>query len=204
MNLKNFGMIEGRIVGNIYAHENKNGYTEVGFRLKIKDGITDKNRKLIQFKGFIPSSRDFESTIYAHLGHYSPVKIQYSIRSYGNLQEPELITNYFHIESIDLKGNGRKDLITERTISDKLINRIRKEIEPVNGHIKHDGVWLTVIIPDNDGPDWAVHLSEPDSNGYRALNSGTVEFAPHSGNGVDNDDEVVLDEVRRFVRNALM
>ena len=84
MNLKNFGMIEGRIVGDVYAHENKNGSTEVGFRLKIKDGIADKNRRLIKFKGFIPASRDFESTIYAHLGHYSPVKIQYSIRSYSN------------------------------------------------------------------------------------------------------------------------
>ena len=126
MNLKNFGIIEGRIIGDIYSIENKNGSIEIGFRLKIKDGITDKNRKLIQFKGFIPASRDFESTIYAHLGHYSPVKIQYSIRSYGKLDEPELISNYFHIESIGLKGNGRKDLITERTIGDKLINRIRK------------------------------------------------------------------------------
>lgn len=112
INMRNFGIVEGRLVREPQTFENKDGSRKVkftiaaqdNFRSKGDDGKMAKNSQFIQLEAFINKDRTGE-TVYDLIHKGDMVGVQFSVRS-NNYTDASGNTVYSQIlvaESVDLK-----------------------------------------------------------------------------------------------------
>lgn len=206
--MNNIKTIKGRILGDVYPLYEPaiDGQKEI--RIKVE---TDS--EIITLYHFMDDSIDFEDTTYSSLTHYTPISISYhsEIRDILTPHAYDFKTGetvykyeefrYNQVDSFEIIGNAKEDLIRDRKISNNLITDLKNIINPINGILVKEKDKLLIQLPEND-KTFNIELYEPDSNGYRVMLVGYDYLEPW-GCTEDNTDKIVKYEIQKFVNYAL-
>ena len=83
-NIRNYGMVTGRLAKGLTIHGNKDGSRKILFTVAAQDNYTDKegNRgsQFIQLEAFIPANRE-NNGVYEHLDCGDLISASYSVRN---------------------------------------------------------------------------------------------------------------------------
>ena len=108
MNMRNYGIAEGRMTTDPVIFDNKDGSKKVKIKLAVRDNYKDKDNnygsEFIQFDGFI--KKDAQNLgVYASMHKSDLVAIRYEVRSgsYKDANGNDVYTQTLLIQEVDLK-----------------------------------------------------------------------------------------------------
>lgn len=207
MKSKELKTITGRIYND--AYEACESYVDGKEKIVIN---VETDSDVITFYEYLNEDTIFEETIYYDLDRYTLVKIIYH-EDVITIKEPIAYVDkydtskgfiyedaefrYNKIDSIEVIGNVREDLVRDRQISDELISEIKDIIAPVNGSLTKTEDKLVIKLPIR-GKTYTMELYEPTYGGYRAFYVGYDYLQPW-GSTEDNSDSLVKNEIQEAV-----
>ncbi len=207
MESREYKTITGRMYNDTY--ETCESYVDGKSKIVIN---VETDSDVITFYEYLNENTIFEETVYYGLDRYTLVTITYH-EDIITIKEPvayfdkfdtskgfiyeDTEFKYNKIDSIEITGNGREDLIRDRQISDKLISEIKDIIAPVDGSLTKTEDKLVIKLPIQD-KTYTMELYEPSYGGYRAFYVGYDYLQPW-GSTEDNSDGLIKDEVQEAV-----
>ena len=113
MNLKNFGVLEGRLTAEPFVAENKDGSKKVKFTVAVQNNYKnregERDTQFVPVEAFIPAGRDFAKTPYNYVHKGSLVGVGYEVRSNVYEKAGEKVYGIvLNITDIELKESQAK------------------------------------------------------------------------------------------------
>ena len=113
MNVRNFGVVEGRLTREPAVFTNKDGSKKIkltlavqdNFKSKDADGKPVKNSQFVQLDAYLPAARAKGNTVYDLINKGDMIGVQYSVRSNVYVTEggETVYGQVLQVESVDLK-----------------------------------------------------------------------------------------------------
>ena len=108
MNMRNFGLVEGRVTKNPVIFTNADGSRKIMLTVAAQDNFTDKegkrNTQFVNLEGFVPASKNTNGVFdYIHKGDL--IGVEYTVRTnnYTAKSGEEVYSQVLFIQLIDLK-----------------------------------------------------------------------------------------------------